>query len=145
MKHATSVTINGTTFSLGDKISFYHFKVRTTGIIDEIDADGEWGAHLGVKIPLDSTETDFFTWWVYDRDIISNDTPPKDTPVTFWCGKVVLYRETPVTIKREVYETGTEPYAEGFDDEGRYYKFRLDELEKLAKPIEGIVKHGRNK
>lgn len=66
-------------------------------------------------------------------------------PVTFWCGKVILYRETPVTIKREVYGTGTEPYAEGFDDEGRYYKFRLDELEKLAKPIEGIVKHGRNK
>lgn len=145
MKHATSVTINGTTFSIGDKISLYHFGLRTTGVIDDIDTDGECNSQLRVKIPLDRTETAFLTWWVYDWDIISNDTPPKEAPVSFWCKKVVLYRETPVTIKREVYGTGTEPYAEGFDDKGRYYKFRLDELEKLAKPIEGVVKHGRNK
>ena len=66
-----------------------------------------------------------------------------NTPVSFWCGRVVLYRETPVTIKREVYGTGIEPFAEGYDAEGRYYKFRLDSLRRLDNAIEGVVTDGR--
>ena len=64
-------------------------------------------------------------------------------PVTFWCGKTVLVREMPVTIRREVYSTKEEPYAEAYDAEGRYYKLRLDSIRKLDKPIEGVVVHGR--
>lgn len=71
--------------------------------------------------------------------------PDEKIPLKLWCDKVVLYRETPVTIKCEVYSTSERPYAEGFDEEGRYYKFPLDELHRLSKPIEGVVKHGRNK
>ena len=145
LKHTTSITIDDITFYRVDKIKFNNFGKTTTGIVIDIDPEGAFGSHLRVAYPIDTSNNNRFAVWITDESIISNDTPPKDTPVTFWCGKVVLYRETPVTIKREVYGTGTEPYAEGFDDEGRYYKFRLDELEKLAKPIEGIVKHGRNK
>lgn len=66
-----------------------------------------------------------------------------NTPVSFWCGRVILYRETPVTIKREVYGTGIEPFPEGYDAEGRYYKFRLDSLRRLDRAIEGVVTDGR--
>lgn len=66
-----------------------------------------------------------------------------NTPVSFWCDKVVLYRETPVTIKREVYSISEKPYAEGYDAEGRYYKFRLDSLRRLDNAIEGVVTDGR--
>lgn len=152
IKPTESIVLRGLTFSIGDRVRYARKKGVYSGIITMIDATGLNGSHLFVR-----EEGGTMCYWVHDEWIIipdnptvtifklKNNPPPKDSPVTFWCGKVVLYRETPVTIKREVYGTGTEPYAEGFDDEGRYYKFRLDELEKLAKPIEGIVKHGRNK
>lgn len=71
----------------------------------------------------------------------STETPP----VSFWAGKTVLCRETPVTIRREVYCTYDVPFAEGYDAEGRYYKFRLEDLALCEKVIEGVVKRGRNK
>ena len=64
-------------------------------------------------------------------------------PVSYWCGKTVLVRETPVTIRKECFSTKEEPYAEAYDAKGRYYKLRLDSIRKLDKPIEGVVVHGR--
>lgn len=66
--------------------------------------------------------------------------------VSFWAGKTVLVREVPVTIGREVYCTSEEPYAEGYDMAGHYYKLPLAGMRLLDFPVEGIfVKESERK
>jgi hypothetical protein len=62
----------------------------------------------------------------------------RQTGVSFWAGKTVLVREVPVTIGREVYCTSEEPYAEGYDMAGHYYKLPIAGLRLLDFPVDGI-------
>lgn len=145
-----SVVVRGLTFSIGDRVRYTRGKGIYAGVINAIDPLGVNGSHLYVN--EDGTKK---LSWIHDNWIIipenptltifklKNNPPQKNTPVSFWCDKVVLYRETPVTIKREVYFTSEKPYAEGYDAEGRYYKFRLDSLRRLDNAIEGVVTDGR--
>lgn len=130
-----SIVINGLTYSVGDRVTYLRSGRIYDGSVEMIDHHGVNGSHLYV---IEDFSMGLF--WIRDKCIF----PPDDVGEE-WIGKTVLCRETPVRISAIICDRSVY-CAEGYDAENHYYKFPLDTLRKLDRPIEGVViKHGRTR
>jgi len=63
---------------------------------------------------------------------------PRQYP-SFWCGRVILVRDTPATIMHEVWCCPEDPYVEAYDAQKRYYKIPIERLRLYNEPVVGYV------